>query len=1081
MIESAANCLKHGGRCPLHLPRKSPRTQRYLHSTFWSHGASEINLPAWWIMLLRSPQREEPHWASRRLAAARKILSCVAESGFLGFLYPPRTLAIVQQILSRDKARLDNRQGIRCASITSRTFSSIASDPKNGTGDAEHATARAGSLPSVDVGEPISKLGLEYYSDRMDIDSRLAELFNSPGNRPDHEKAWQFYQNLQHLSEELTPQQLQHMIQYLNTEPTSFSSERVISLVEKIPFSERDEFHHTSAIRAALNQDSLEIAMDFHRRSLRQMMYPGGASLILRYAIELKEWKKAIETLDDYFYEHCRRKKVDMDYRTIWEDIDRSSIWRDVRRLPFTFLLARAGAAAEYATQMATQTATPARWFALEVITEAFSIQIGEISNMDTHYSLFNMARNMGNGLETQMSLLYNRAIYQLLIYDVKKHEKIAVEYYRQVKTEKWVPEGKLLDLLLNLFCAAADSTGIYEVIDDFRRHYREIPISKMRRLIKTFSKLGEAEPVYELLREYVERGGKHPEFTFNSLLAVHHRRAEPHLVVKCFYDLQRDYGFVPNVDSWNWVIGTHTRTGDLEGAKTWFDRMVEAGSQPDARTYQSLMQMYARRGDIEAVHRLFRESENAGVKPDLGMIESLVLVLIKYDRFDDARKVVEDALHMDSDHPRTTMWNHLIRTYAKRGDLIQVREIHKRMHEVGVPADTETYAALIRCLTHRRMPRSANKILYYILPRAGIEANALHWELVMSGFFERKSYNRVLMLYKDMLRGKISPTQGTQNILLKTVAALERQNDDGAQQPRELARTLAVFKQSLVNMNPAELAPKRLRLFVGKERINEAFISVNFSRLMSIYGREAAFDKVRELYEQYLATAMKFQGTIDFIPPIELLTALLAANAEAREYAEVDRCWQFVMEKANQIAAPSDLVEGKPWQALYTARFILNVPLTIYMLCLETQDRIDQITALIESLVGLGFEFNSVTWNAYVQILSRNEREKLAFTVCERELLEEWYGWESLGHTKNLQRKFALIKPDSVRPTKRFPAYETMVYLAGAYMKARLKDTNIAKELAQIAPKAMNAVGSMPQIDDEYQDRILGNAENIW
>lgn len=1066
----------------MHLPRKSSRTRRYLHSTFWSHGASEINLPAWWVMLLRSPQGEEPRWASRRLAAARTILSYVAEVGFLGFLYPSRTLAIVKKIVDRDRAWSDFRQGIRCAPVKLRTFSSIASDSTNATGNNNGAAAQAGSLLSEG---PASEPGLEFYSDRIQVDSQLAELFKLPEARRNYERAWHFYQNLQNLSEDLTSQQLENMIRYLITGPAPLSSERVIDLVEKIPFSERDDFHHESVIRAELNRLFLDKAIDYYRKSLQQVMYIGGASLILRFTVEHGEWNKAIETLNDYSYELGRHRKEEVNHQTMWSNIDRSSMWRHVRQLPFSILSQKATAAANFAAKTTAETnaetAILTRRFAMELATEAFSVEVDESIDVEAHRKLFRAARSLKKGLEIQMFQLYNHAISQLLVHKLKNHEKIAVEYYRKVKTSEWVPERQVLHLLLQGFSAAGDSTGIFEVVDDFRRHHGQIPISWHLRIIPALAMQGDAESVHALFKEYVKRGGKYRAALFDPVLRVHNRRAEPHHIVNCFYDLQKNYGFVPTITSWNLVISTYARVGDVEGATTWLDRMVEAGKQPNARTYKFLMHMYAGRGDVEAVQRLFQQSEAAGIKPDLSMIDSLVLVLVKNDMLDDARKLVEEALQIESNsHSRSHMWNYVMDAHAHRGDLVRVKEIHKRMHEAGVPADEDTYSALMRCLTMRRMSGQAHTILRSILPRAGISTTPVQHTTVMSGYFERGEYQRVLQTYSRMLKKKLTPTPLTKTVLLRSVAALERQQNGGARQPKELVRTLALFKQIITNMNPAELAPKGQAPFGNPNRLDEAYTSMNFSHLIFLYGREAAFDKVRELYDQYLATALKVQGTIDFIPPIELLSALLSANAEARDYGEADRCWDLAVEKAKQLARPSAAVDGKPWRALYSRRLILNLPLPIYMICLEKQDKIDHITTVVENLLALGFEFHNNTWNAYVQILARNGREKLAFSICERELMDQWYGWESLGHRLHLRRRFENIRPDGVRPTKRFPDYQTLVYLAAAFIKARSKGVDAPRELAKVAPRAMNAVSNMPKLDDDFQYTILGSAENI-
>lgn len=1081
MIESAARCLNTGGRCLLNLTRKSPRTQRYLHSAFWSHGAGDINLPAWWTMLLRTPQAEaEEVWTNRQLAAVHTILTCISEVGFLDFLYPSRTLAIVQQIVNRNRAGWATRQRIRSVPSASRTYSSIASESENAAGEVEGATARASSLQLVKVEENSPEPSLKHYSNRMEIDSILAELFNSPEDGPHHTRAWHCYENLRNISEDLTSRQLMKMLQYLNTAPTRLSTERVIFLLNQIPLPERSEFHYREAIRAALSQGDIEIAMAFNLESLRRTRSFEGTSSILRHLVERENWKQATEILDNYFDEHARHTAANTDYPGLWDDVDQLPIWDDVNQIPYSVLIKKAAAAAEFAGETAetgtAETVTRSRRFALELIIKAFAVRADEV-DVVAHQKLFNAARALIKALETPASLMCNYAIGQLLETNLKVNERIAIEYYRDVRKAEWVPPRKFLDTFLAIFCAARDSTGIFEVIDDYRSHYEDIPMLKLPLVITALSQKGDAESVEGLLREYVERSGKPTTFMFNSLLNAHHRRAEVHHVVKCFHDLQKEYGFVPDRSSWNFVIATHARVGDAEGATSWFDQMDKANIQHDARSYGSLMQMYARGGDLEAVQRLFRQSEAAGIESTIAMIDSLVLVLIKNDRLEDATKLVEEALHMDFQYPRTHMWNYLINAYAVRGDLAMVTETHKRMREAAVPLNATTYAALLHSLALKKQPHAAHKILRLVMPRAGIQPNPLHYATVMAGYHEVELFGEVLMLYCDMLKKKILPTQSTQTVLLRSVAALETQKKDGVKPPKELVRTQAILKQIVAKMNPADLAPNRPVRFVGPNRLDEAFTSTNFSYMIFVYGKRAAFDKVKELYNEYLATATKIQGNIDFNPPIEMLGALLSANAESRDYEEVDRCWKLAVEKAAELARPSSAVSGKPWQALYSRRFILNLPFPIYMCCLETQGRIDNIIATVDSLLSFGYDFHSNSWNTYVQILARNGHEKLAFSICERELMEAWLGWESFGNPQKLMRRFDRLKPDGVRATKRFPAYPTLVYLAAAYIKVRFKGQKEVQELVEVAPKAMNAVANMPQRNDQWQAEILGNA----
>jgi pentatricopeptide repeat-containing protein PET309 len=661
-----------------------------------------------------------------------------------------------------------------------------------------------------------------------------------------------------------------------------------------------------------------------------------------------------------------------------------------------------------------------------------------------------------------------------------KVTQSAAFQYYRDVRESEWVPVAEVLYILAGRFCAARDRTGILEVINDYRKLREDIPMLRLEWMITTLSHHSDAESVQGLFSEYVGRSGKPTRRIFLALLNIHHKRIQPTEIVKCFDKLRKEFGFIPDERAWNYVISTHALVGDVIGAERWLAQMIQAGRQPDSRSYGTMLQMYAKRGDVEAVQRLFERLEAAGVRQSTTMIEGLVLTLVKNDKLDEARKVAEDALHMAFQDRRTKMWNYLINAHGMRGDLAKVKETYERMREAGVPFDGTTYSALLQSLVTKREPDTAHKILNKIMPRAGVQPSSLHYAVVMAGYLDTESYDQVIKVYDDMLKKKIKPTHSTQNALIRAVGALESDRDKDSKQPGKLSLTRAVLKDTLAKMDPAEFVIRQPIQFVGPDRLDDAFTSKHFAYLIFLYGKAHAFDKVRELYDEYVVTAMKFQTSADFSPTIEILSALLVANAEARDYKEVDRCWHQAVEKAEKIARPSHAVTGEEWRALHSRRFALNVPLCHYILCLENQKRTDDIIATVDHLRTMGYELDSRAWNTYVQILSRSGREKLAYSVCEQELMNNWVNWREMGSPSFAVRKFTKIKRDRRHLAKRFPAYQTFVFLAAAYKKVRINGTKAVWELNDVAPRTLYAVGEMPQLSDQmrWQERLLGESE---
>ncbi|MCJ1298307.1 hypothetical protein MMC08_001096 [Hypocenomyce scalaris] len=989
----------------------------------------------------------------------------------LDFLYPVQTLALIRRFSGIDgkgsRARQQNQVRLPC----SRAYTSDSAAPSAGTkGDLKHTLApgqtreaRAGTVSEgAQVVEPEGQR-------QGKLDKALALL-----ERQGHEEAWRLYQDMQGPDALLHPSELTKLLDFFATSSRKIDAKRSIMLIDLIPLEDRRAINYNHAIIAALRLDKLEKAASLHREASLRIQGSYGTAALLLYTVVNENWQAAVKTWDEYWQ-----------YKQLY--FERPDIWTDVDAIPLPQLIDKAVSAGQYALRQlegsdlsGLATGFKVRDFAIQLIIRTLHVR-GIHFDTEQHLHLLNTLKALRDlNLED-----YKLAIYQLLSTNDRTHGRAAIKYYRDLRKHPGlVPDLAILKVILAKFRQIHSAFGTRLVLSDYRKYHGGPTANAYREIIYEEAYQGDADTVHDLFNERCSRFGTPNDLRdLQPLLIVHSRRVEVDEVCKQFHRLTQEFGIEPDVKSWNIVIAAHTRAGDVGGALRWFAKLLDSKTKPDSYSFGTMMAMYANRGDIEAVAELLEQSKSAVDKMTSAMVDSLVLAHIKNDDVEAAEKMVKSALDMDLEGTKTRMWNYLLNAYALRGDIQNLGRVHIQMKEAAVPLDNMTYAALMHGLVVLRRPEDAKKILQVVMPKKGIRATATHYAVVMAGYLLSKQYPEIFGLYRRMLQRNVKPALSTQTLMIKAAAdadQLEHKMQEITDANFSLSQAEAMLEQAVSSMNPMDIAAREPLKGIGMQRLDEAFVSTHFDHLIFMYGRHKAFDKVSALYDKYIETAKRRESNdhlSPLSPPTNMLSALMVAHLQAKDYKSAEQCWDLAKEKAAELASRARLSDtSEPGWVLHSRRFILNVPLLYYMKALNAQDKLDTIAATIEDLQSSGYALDNNNWNLWIQILARSKQVLKAFKLCEEELMSGWGGW-----VRPFQRR-ELFQPPGVRLFKLAhlrPYYRTMVNLAEAFVDVQRRNADSGKDtemeaLGKEAPRTMAAVTSMPRYDDDLQTSVL-------
>ena len=1040
------------------------RSRRSLHSSFWSHGAGSINLPAWWVLLLQTPIASDQDSSARNVSSTASVMASGLQDIVLDFLYPVQTLALIRKLKRSTDVHLQAAKNVKQCS---RRYTSVA-------------TALISGVPKLQ--KKMQYVNAMHGGPKSDgLSRRLNNLFDHRDSTVSCDALWQTYQDLLEESGSLSPTELVKMLRYLGSSSFKADTERLLALFENIHISDRRAVHYSYAVSAALKLGDMDTALHAHREALSRLHSPVGASALLRHAVIRKDWELAIGV-----------------WHPLWESgffyYTISDIWAGIEAIPLDSLIRSALSASDFASQesqsMKSRESMNAINFSLELSERVFRVKNVRF-HIPSWRSLIVKLKDFSDFHETsRLSAVHTLALEQALSLKHPTYSAAATDIYQLIRphTIELIYQKSLLMKLLRRCKFPESLSTAWEIVKDYRKKYVKMDISAYKAFMQGLARGGQADSLQEIFDLYrADHGLPQDANLYRTLLSVHYRRADPEKAIQTFKELQLIHGFVPDLSCYNTIIHTFARVGDVEGAWIWFEAVQEAGLRPDHSSYFPLMWIYSKRGDRDAVLDVIQRAAAQGLKPDLPMIDLQVLACINDNRMDEAERLLREALSMDLQGRRTRMWNMVLNAYALRKNLPKVQQLHRLMQEAGVPADSMTFAALIGALSSSKFPSAAYKVLRKVMPELGLKPTVLHYAYVMRGFQQTSQYDKVFGVYQEMLQQGLSPAISTQNVLLRATASVDKRGQVEANEAPHYTLAGQTLEQIVASLDPSELADLEPRMFVGPHRLDEAFTSTYFEYMIFSYGASGAFAQVSEAYDNYIKTARKFSSRdIEASPPMRMLSALLVAHKCAGNTEEVDRCWYLALDKCDILArkASAKDLTLSDW-VLPARRYIINVPFEHYLSHLGGQKRFDDLINVVDALRNDGYELDHRNWNAYIQILCGSDHTKhklLAFTLCETHLMPAWAGWDTMGNPARMKNRFKGMAKERMKDVGGVaPTYLTFVWLTKAYMdlgfgraRRRREGTKEMLESGKVA-RTLDAVSNMPMLDDWEQRSILG------
>jgi pentatricopeptide repeat-containing protein PET309 len=1112
MLERTSACLDTGVRFSLRQKSLFPKSRRLLHSSFWSTHAPDVDhLCLGHKTTSYAPASSCAAPSSQSSPSAAPVSSADShDAPFLDFLYPAPTQAFMTRLSQWERwSRKNTRPNVL------RGYSSLT-------------TPRDPSSPPPSSSRAHQELAVLLESPIPDKSFLLLDI----------ERAWNLLSQISHPGPDL----LCRIIHWFVERGDKTAHQHAVDLFADLPSDFKSPAVYRDAIISNLRLGRLPVAVALHEEaSALPQAGPIASGHIMAAAIEHSDWPLAVSILKEWeMYNSWTPSPLEA--REFW-----GLSMKDLR-----FAHDQIHYLGQTCCQTIKEEPSGELTKDLQVL---YTLMVNRWILTQTRQHVFlrpgNHADSVRGSVRRLIEKTHNKGLSSAAFFEnalitlttldrcATSHNCSAIvtaTYLLYRRSGFFAPTEKLLSLMTkfwrdhNLAFAGQGPSrsfiGKEMLLEDWTQHHQKPNDHALVTIMDTFAQRGLVEGVKEHADLYKSL---HPTGDLDSnslwpLITVHAVNRKPALAARQLRAMETEYGVAPNLRCWNIVLHAYARVDDLDGARDTFRKLLKSGLQPDDYSFTALLTLYAKRGDTDGVIDFLDFANSSSMtKPTTYMLNCMIVALTRNSDMDGAMKALDQTVQAVQENRAegslTLCYNSVLTACAWQRDLKATMGIYRRMQKENVPLDERSYGALMLVLCLFRQSPSAHKILKTVMPASGIRPMAFHYAILTRGYLGQELYSEAVKLEAEMEKAQVRQTASSRAVASRANTLYQHSitSDDEASQSLPLDLAIQDFEKVLHDG----------RVFShGMQPEPAGHEAMDISYLFYIHGKRRSFEAVQHLFQSFQEKLAELDKGHDQAPIILLLTNLMFVQSQAQEWSEVDKYWDLIKSRVDEIRlshiSASRLVQSAKHDQTTTPKregesalippsysFMLSQPLQYYIRSQFAQSSIRKLVPMMLKLLSQGFRFANRTWNELIVQLCQTSppRALLAYTLVENHMMNDWPGWIP-------QRHGSIAKPETVFTKKQtfkeglqyinaryvsreqiIPQYRTMVYLARAMLDVRglasrglgddhnesgdglrelRKQVGTIPEIRDQAPKTLHAVQSMPRVLDRLQGSLL-------
>ncbi|KAL4722824.1 hypothetical protein ACLX1H_010062 [Fusarium chlamydosporum] len=963
MIERTAAALE--SRSLQRVIHRSSNQSRKLHTGFWQHGAAAIDLSSSLPVSIGNPQASHTEPETKPLQA--NLFSSVL---MLDFLYPTSTIPLLRRLYPD----LPNSQYAQRTAIVPdrRAYSSITDLPSK-----EDTTTNKTTSPVDDSNS--GKLKVEedtrirgdveaILPSRGQTDLELLQRIMSLKGRH-FQQAWELYSGMNNDQRRVVRGPL---VSYLSRSHSIVETGRGLSIFRQLPPSEWTNEVLSAGILLLLRSGDLPAAVEAFKTGLDNGGLSHGLEFLMADTINSKNWSIALDVWTSYYKSEVNRSQLT---KPNLERLQHLGSLNQKGDLYFAFRGYLVGEGRDQYKEIQ-KDAIAKR--ALSALRRFFAILALREPCRPAQARVILEALGDNHEYNTYLNTMFNRWYDKLE--DRYTMEQLPAIYQKQRELPDASPAMPVYRGLFKVNFPK-NRARLEELHHDWVRIKGGLNQWGYEKFLKYYASRGDVASVKKLWAQFAEA---YPELLteprgFRSIVNVHAQVGDVQGVKNELDKMVKQYNVQPDLDNWNMLLKAYMRANDYDGVLDLFDQ-ISSRFKPDSYTYAHVMAMSSKKGDLETTLEYFTKSQQAGVPISKEMGLALVVAYGRNSQLFEAESLCVEMTRRKIASQAT--WNQLLNFNGVEGKIDKVYELLRRMKELGVEWDDETYQFLLQALVRVNRIHPAYNLLKRAVEERLFLVTPEHYAIVMAAGARLGEPQLVENLFHQLQKSEL-PVTFSALVALVTSAAKRK---PGADRTRNLANEFVeYFRQAA---EAAKLGKTPSDDFADAGNVADLKLSTpEIGRAIALLVELREFGSIEELMSLFVEIFPQYKTNQQYPP--EIVSALMHAYYMDENYDKVLELWEKTWQDV-YAASRKRSGDGIAGGTEYDLCRVVDVVARVYT---EKGDGTG-LSDTVDKVITAGFKLTRQNWVVIIRNLSEIGQWERAMYWCETLLMPAWEGW---------------------------------------------------------------------------------------
>ncbi|CAF2099136.1 BnaA05g16710D [Brassica napus] len=254
--------------------------------------------------------------------------------------------------------------------------------------------------------------------------------------------------------------------------------------------------------------------------------------------------------------------------------------------------------------------------------------------------------------------------------------------------------------------------------------------------------------------------------YTYNTMIDTYGKSGQIKEASETFKRMLEE-GIVPTTVTFNTMIHMYGNNGQL-GEVTSLMKTMKLQCLPDTRTYNILISLHTKNNDIERAGAYFKEMKHAGLKPDPVSYRTLLYALSIRHMVEEAEELIAEMDHNDVEIDEYTQ-SALTRMYIEAEMIEKSWFWFQRFHLAG-RMSSEGYSANIDAYGERGYLKEAERV--FICCQEVKKRTVIEYNVMIKAYGIGKSCEKACEVFESMMSYGVAPDKCTYNTLVQILAS---------------------------------------------------------------------------------------------------------------------------------------------------------------------------------------------------------------------------------------------------------------------------------------------------------------------